>query len=431
MLLATLLFAQDITIPRTKTANVQEITAVRNECLVNAQSLMYYYYNTTYSLDDDFDDDRFGERNLFFVNDYIEPAFRGVIEISENEGYLIEATEFIENDFDPDVIISYMQDASNGNCRRGLDLAYILNNITFIADMLWHYNGASQVTLVNQITPIAEFAYELITNTDAHGDYTGTTYTTVDNIVYYSSRGNMIAAALGYAGLVLDNPDYVDCANNYLFDYTPIHSAWERPGFLGLNSSNNGSYSSGMNYNRLEMINNNIYYTASARNGENLWDSDYIRNFVESSLNYINPQFSLLSINDVYQERMNGVFFTSAHSLIPYYLKASDVLLAPYSLGCKTVNWMSPLKIFEFKAAKVPIIASDVSRLREICDNSECLFFEVDNPIDLGEKIKLIIKDKDLQFQLIKNAYQKVINSSYEKRCNQIIKFAELENRKN
>lgn len=119
------------------------------------------------------------------------------------------------------------------------------------------------------------------------------------------------------------------------------------------------------------------------------------------------------------------------HSLIPYYLKASDVLLAPYSLGCKTVNWMSPLKIFEFKAAKVPIIASDVSRLREICNNYECLFFEVDNPIDLSEKIKLIIKDKDLQFQLIKNAYQKVINNSYEKRCNQIIKFAELENRKN
>jgi glycosyltransferase involved in cell wall biosynthesis len=51
---------------------------------------------------------------------------------------------------------------------------------------------------------------------------------------------------------------------------------------------------------------------------------------------------------------------------------AFDVLLAPYQLevqiasGEETASWMSPLKLFEYMAAKKPILCSDLPVLREI-----------------------------------------------------------------
>ena len=106
---------------------------------------------------------------------------------------------------------------------------------------------------------------------------------------------------------------------------------------------------------------------------------------------------------------------------IPYYLKSADILLAPYSLKCKTVQWMSPLKLFEYMASKVPIIASDVVRLKEICNNNECLFFKADNPKDLSEKISLLIEDVVLQKTLTNNAYKKSLHHSYLNRCKKIL----------
>ena len=67
---------------------------------------------------------------------------------------------------------------------------------------------------------------------------------------------------------------------------------------------------------------------------------------------------------------------------IHLYHKAADILLAPYSTKCSTVDWMSPIKIFEYTASKVPIIASDVKRIKEICNNHECLFFNNDDPYE-------------------------------------------------
>ncbi len=110
---------------------------------------------------------------------------------------------------------------------------------------------------------------------------------------------------------------------------------------------------------------------------------------------------------------------------IPLYHKAADILLAPYSIKCSTVDWMSPIKLFEYMASKVPIIASDVKRIKEICKNHECLFFNHDNPHDLAKKIKEIISNEDLRRILIENSYNSVKNYTYKKRCQKIIDFFE------
>jgi glycosyltransferase involved in cell wall biosynthesis len=55
---------------------------------------------------------------------------------------------------------------------------------------------------------------------------------------------------------------------------------------------------------------------------------------------------------------------------------AVDVLLMPYQqnvsigvLGHDTARWMSPMKMFEYLAAGVPIISSDLPALREVLTN--------------------------------------------------------------
>ncbi|MHA1251507.1 MAG: glycosyltransferase [Candidatus Helarchaeota archaeon] len=111
------------------------------------------------------------------------------------------------------------------------------------------------------------------------------------------------------------------------------------------------------------------------------------------------------------------------NELIPYYHKAADILLAPYTSSCLTVKWMSPIKLFEYMASKTPIIASDLPRIREICNNNECLFFLENNTEDLCEKIKTLLENKDIAEKLVKNAYKKAQQNSYLIRCKKILNF--------
>jgi glycosyltransferase involved in cell wall biosynthesis len=111
------------------------------------------------------------------------------------------------------------------------------------------------------------------------------------------------------------------------------------------------------------------------------------------------------------------------NSLIPYYLKAADILLATYSTNLESQNWMSPVKIFEYMASKTPIIATNLGRMNKICNSDECLFTIPDNPKDLAEKIKLLINNSKLQNRLVQNAYRKVKNYTYDKRCKKILDY--------
>ncbi|MFX1363466.1 MAG: glycosyltransferase [Promethearchaeota archaeon] len=111
-------------------------------------------------------------------------------------------------------------------------------------------------------------------------------------------------------------------------------------------------------------------------------------------------------------------------NLVPLYLKASDILLATYSVNCPTLDIMSPVKLIEYMASKTPSIVTKIGRNIELCeDYTNCLFTKPDDPRDLSEKIEILLLNDELKNKLITNAYAKAKNYTFEKRCQKILEL--------
>jgi glycosyltransferase involved in cell wall biosynthesis len=129
-----------------------------------------------------------------------------------------------------------------------------------------------------------------------------------------------------------------------------------------------------------------------------------------------------------YSERMKlgtRVIFTgwTKHELIPEYLQAFDVLIAPFPKSDHYNYFMSPMKIFEYMASGRPIVASDLNSIREILTDETCVFVESDNPAGLAEGINKILKDKDSADLMSAKALIDVKKYTWENRANAILNF--------
>ena len=72
----------------------------------------------------------------------------------------------------------------------------------------------------------------------------------------------------------------------------------------------------------------------------------------------------------------------------------------------------SPLKMFEYLALGLPIIASDFRKWHDVLDEKPCaLFVDPDSAEDIAEKMELLIKNKELRSQMRDNAIE--ISSKY------------------
>jgi len=110
-------------------------------------------------------------------------------------------------------------------------------------------------------------------------------------------------------------------------------------------------------------------------------------------------------------------------SRLAIYQKAFDVLLMPFPNIKHYAYYMSPLKMFEYLASGRPIISSDLPSIREVLNETNCLFCRPGDPADLAAKIKLILRDNDLVDKITRQALLDVKKYSWEKRAENIIKF--------
>ncbi len=105
------------------------------------------------------------------------------------------------------------------------------------------------------------------------------------------------------------------------------------------------------------------------------------------------------------QNSSKNIFFHGYvdNSLVGEYLKAFDIVLMPYQLdlnlaGMKynTVEWMSPMKMFEYMSAECAIISSDLPVIREILNENNSLLVDPSNVEEWGEAIDTLSRSAEM-----------------------------------
>ena len=87
-------------------------------------------------------------------------------------------------------------------------------------------------------------------------------------------------------------------------------------------------------------------------------------------------------------ERRVTIAGAKPHSEIPLCLAAADVLVAPnVPISAEWSDYTSPLKLFEFMAARRPVVASDIPAIREILDESSATLVPPGNAESLAQGI--------------------------------------------
>lgn len=85
------------------------------------------------------------------------------------------------------------------------------------------------------------------------------------------------------------------------------------------------------------------------------------------------------------------------HHAIPDFLFAADILLAMWSEDVPTINYCSPLKVFEYLAAGKPVLLPAYPTISEVAeDGFDSFFAKPDNPVSFSETLQKILDTDEL-----------------------------------
>lgn len=124
-------------------------------------------------------------------------------------------------------------------------------------------------------------------------------------------------------------------------------------------------------------------------------------------------------------EKVNFVGWVK-HELIPYYLKAFDVLIAPFPRNDHYEFYMCPMKILEYMASKRPIVASDLNSIRELISGKESVLIQPESEEALASGIKQIIENQQFADEISSSAFNKARNFTWRSRAQAIINFIKI-----
>jgi glycosyltransferase involved in cell wall biosynthesis len=112
---------------------------------------------------------------------------------------------------------------------------------------------------------------------------------------------------------------------------------------------------------------------------------------------------------------------------VPIHLWSADVLLMPYGLACPTVEWMSPLKMFEYMAAGRAIVASELPAIKEVLAHGKTAWLcAPDSGEALAQAVQTLLDNPALAHDLGANARAQVERYSWDSRVQKIMAFAEM-----
>ncbi len=121
---------------------------------------------------------------------------------------------------------------------------------------------------------------------------------------------------------------------------------------------------------------------------------------------------------------LNRVKFTEnvPHFKIPEYLSYAKIAVLPNIFEGPS-KYTSPLKLFEYMASGIPIVASNIPVFHEILEDGEnAILFEPGNPGDLAKSIRKILNNPELYKKLSIAAKKEAEKYTYKKRAERILK---------
>lgn len=109
---------------------------------------------------------------------------------------------------------------------------------------------------------------------------------------------------------------------------------------------------------------------------------------------------------------------------IKKYQSCADALFY-MSVSESPIHWCtSPLKIFEYMASKVPIIASIAGSVGEVLNDNNCFPYEVENKLSIPNAVERLFSNEKRAYRLSLNAFEEVSKKyRWEIRIERILKF--------
>ncbi|MDH4100636.1 MAG: glycosyltransferase family 4 protein [Nitrospirota bacterium] len=103
------------------------------------------------------------------------------------------------------------------------------------------------------------------------------------------------------------------------------------------------------------------------------------------------------------------------------YLERAQVAVVPLGTDVIASHFTSPLKLFEYMAAGVPVVASDLPSVREVLtDGVNAVLVRPDDPKALAEGVQKLLADRSLANRLATRALDDVRQYSWSSRAEKI-----------
>jgi glycosyltransferase involved in cell wall biosynthesis/putative flippase GtrA len=133
-------------------------------------------------------------------------------------------------------------------------------------------------------------------------------------------------------------------------------------------------------------------------------------------------------VSTLRQEYPN-VFFLGflPQQLVSRSAQVADVLVAPNSeKELISARHTSPLKVFEYMASGIPIVASAITSIEEILSPKNAVLVEPDNPEALAYGISVVTQDHSLAQSIARQAKEDVVQYTWSVRTEKILGYMRM-----